>query len=290
MVTNYISRLKTMNSAKILSIGAVLCTGVYLFVTAPSELPDGEEIAKNTKTVSAQQIFNTANSINDAARFIYTKQIVGPGSKVGFKFGEDWAEPGIEKGPLPALFLRIVAGRMETKPEPLGLYLGSDEPINASNLFSSEQMEQFQSVKNNNTPSFSEADSEYLVAMYPDVASAQACVDCHNEHPDSPKTDWKLNDIMGATTWTYPNEVVTETDLLDNSRAVFAAVEESYIAYLEKAKSFEEPVDIGNSWPTDGTRSLPDADTFMAEVRAMAGKRVVFELLLANLTPEETIQ
>lgn len=66
-----------MNSAKILSIGAVLCAGIYLFVTAPTELPDGEKITAGTMTVNAQQIFNTANSINDAARFIYTKQIVG---------------------------------------------------------------------------------------------------------------------------------------------------------------------------------------------------------------------
>ena len=137
-----------ISNGKILSTGAVLCTAIYLFVTAPSELPDGDLVTAGTNEVSAEQIFNSANSINDAARFIYTKQIVGPGSKAGLKFGEDWADPGVEKGPLPALFLRLVAGRMETKPEPLGLYLGSDEPINASNLFSGKQMEQFEIVKN----------------------------------------------------------------------------------------------------------------------------------------------
>ena len=129
---------------------------------------------------------------------------------------------------------------METKPEPLGLYLGSDEPINASNLFSGKQMEQFEVVKNSVAPSFGETETGHLVAMYPDVASAQPCVVCHNEHPDSPKTDWKLNDIMGATTWTYPNKAVTEADLLDSSRAVLAAIEESYSSYLEKVKNFKD--------------------------------------------------
>lgn len=27
---------------------------------------------------------------------------------------------------------------------------------------------------------------------------SQACVDCHNSHPDSPKKDWKLNDVRGV--------------------------------------------------------------------------------------------
>ena len=280
----------TISNGKILSTGAVLCTAIYLFVTAPSEIPDGDLVTAGTNEVSAEQIFNSANSINDAARFIYTKQIVGPGSKAGLEFGEDWADPGVEKGPLPALFLRLVAGRMETKPEPLGLYLGSDEPINASNLFSGKQMEQFEIVKNSVAPSFGETETGHLVAMYPDVASAQPCVVCHNEHPDSPKTDWKLNDIMGATTWTYPSQVVTEADLLDSTRAVFAAIEESYGSYLEKVKTFKEPVEIGTSWPTEGKRTLPDVGTFMAAVREAASTQVLYEILLAQLSAEEIQQ
>jgi hypothetical protein len=26
----------------------------------------------------------------------------------------------------------------------------------------------------------------------------QACIDCHNSHPDSPKKDWKLNQVRGV--------------------------------------------------------------------------------------------
>lgn len=33
-----------------------------------------------------------------------------------------------------------------------------------------------------------------------DTMSTQACVDCHNRHPDSPKTDWQLNDVRGVLT------------------------------------------------------------------------------------------
>jgi len=31
-----------------------------------------------------------------------------------------------------------------------------------------------------------------------DRMTAEACVQCHNEHPQSPKTDWKLNDVRGV--------------------------------------------------------------------------------------------
>ncbi len=33
-----------------------------------------------------------------------------------------------------------------------------------------------------------------------DTMSTQACVDCHNNHPDSPKKDWQLNDVRGILT------------------------------------------------------------------------------------------
>ncbi|MGH8865829.1 MAG: c-type heme family protein, partial [Burkholderiales bacterium] len=32
----------------------------------------------------------------------------------------------------------------------------------------------------------------------PDKAVAEACVTCHNNHKDSPRSDFKLNDIMGG--------------------------------------------------------------------------------------------
>ena len=64
-----------ISNGKILSTGAVLCTAIYLFVTAPSEIPDGDLVTAGTNEVSAEQIFNSANSINDAARFIYLSLI-----------------------------------------------------------------------------------------------------------------------------------------------------------------------------------------------------------------------
>jgi hypothetical protein len=40
--------------------------------------------------------------------------------------------------------------------------------------------------------------TRYFEAVYADLAVTQACLGCHNAHPDSPKRDFKLNDVMGA--------------------------------------------------------------------------------------------
>ena len=34
----------------------------------------------------------------------------------------------------------------------------------------------------------------------------QACVDCHNSHPDSPKTDWRVGDVRGVVEIIRPLE------------------------------------------------------------------------------------
>ena len=45
------------------------------------------------------------------------------------------------------------------------------------------------------------------------VLMSQGCVDCHNNHPDSPKTDWRVGDIRGIQVVEIPvNDAVTALD------------------------------------------------------------------------------
>jgi hypothetical protein len=41
-------------------------------------------------------------------------------------------------------------------------------------------------------------------AVYADKAVAQNCIACHNAHPNSPRHDYKLNDVMGGIIITLP--------------------------------------------------------------------------------------
>ena len=269
-----------MSVFRLILAGCFSCLAIYLFVSAPEPLPTETAGEQNLRAVEVERVFHAANAVNDAARRIYTGRIVGPGAKAGLKFSEEWAEPGEEAGPLPALFLRLAAQRLETKSTRLSLYLGSDEPINKSNLFDGPQMAAFERLKETKQPVFSEIENVGTVGMFPDLASAGPCVTCHNEHPDSPKKDWVLNDVMGATTWTYPRATLGAGEYLNTTAQLFDAIEEADGTYLAKAEDFSTPVDIGTGWPDENGMALPDVETFMAEVRKAASADVIESLIL----------
>ena len=75
-----------------------ICLAVYLFATAPEPLPDEKDIGTQARAIDVSNMFNAMNAINDAARRIYTSRIVGGGKAAGLAFGEDWAEPSVDKG------------------------------------------------------------------------------------------------------------------------------------------------------------------------------------------------
>lgn len=46
----------------------------------------------------------------------------------------------------------------------------------------------------------------YFTAIYPDIAVAPACINCHNDHPDSPRTDFEIGEVMGGVVIRVPIE------------------------------------------------------------------------------------
>jgi len=225
----------------------------YLFITAPEPIKDNNN--KEGYTFSVNEGFNILAKLNDEYRTLYTKKIVGQGKKAGLKFDEDWLKDKVEAGPLPALFLRETAAFLEKSPIPIGLYLGSDFPISKSNLLTGIQAEKFKEIKQDKAPKyFFDAETDRNIAMFPDFAAAAACVSCHNNHENSPKTDWQLNDVMGATTWSYPQDSLSTNQLIEWIDIFNQGAQSTYSSYLEKTKKFEtnKKPTIGEKWPSDG--------------------------------------
>lgn len=258
-----------------LALGA-LC--IYLLVSAPAPL---EDIAMTEqRTLPVERMFDLLAAENDAARTLYTSQIVGPGLKAGLKFNEFWKNETVHAGPLPALFLREVSSRLAKGRTDIGLFLGSDFPIAPVNRFSGDQMKLYAKVKETKRPQYSEDAATHMhVAMYPDFATAAPCVSCHNAHPDSPKTDWVLNDMMGATTWLYPQPRVSVETSLMAVAAFRAAVRATYEDFLAKSQTYEvnRPT-IGDKWPADGL-FLPNADIFLKAVSDRASAATLARIL-----------
>ncbi|MCA9550457.1 MAG: hypothetical protein KC933_10510 [Myxococcales bacterium] len=268
----------------IISVLVLVNLAIYLFATAPAPLPEAREEVDKIPIEVALTILNEENA---RVRTIYTRDIVGAGMKVGLRFDERWQDEAVQAGPLPALFLRETARRLERRPVQLGLFLGSKYPVRAANQFSGEQAKHFESVEADGKPVFFRSlDTLRSTAMFADLAVAQPCVSCHNDHPKSPKHDWALGDVMGATTWTHPDEAVSLTELLALIDGLRGSVSEAYTMYLEKARSFEEPPEVGDRWPADGY-ALPSTDVFMARVRATTGQATLEALLASRAAPEE---
>ncbi|MCF2858723.1 methyl-accepting chemotaxis protein [Pseudoalteromonas sp. SMS1] len=57
---------------------------------------------------------------------------------------------------------------------------------------------------------FEKNGSQYLRIAVADTMQAQACVNCHNTHPLTPRANWQLGDVRGVLEVTKPLDNVTE--------------------------------------------------------------------------------
>lgn len=262
-----------------MNCGLVALT-IYLFLTGHIEaFPEETTLAKPIPIETAFKILDAENS---KVRALWTKHIVGAGKGVGLAFKEEWRAEDVSAGPLPALFLREVAAFLYEDEVPLSLYLGSEFPINDVNSFGGLQQEMFEILEESHEPQFFYAqDTDRYLAMFEDVAAVDGCVTCHNEHPQSPKTDWVLGDVMGAITWSYPAEEVTAEELMAMIAALRSGVAYAYGEYMAEVQTFSDPPEVGAKWPSDGYY-LPTTDDFMAEVNEIVSPETLSAILEAT--------
>ena len=143
-----------------------------------------------------------------ADREVYTKHVVERMQIKGVVVAsENWEEKNTL--PLPAQFLMESGRALSRKGLGIQYRLISLWPINKRNVASSEfEKLGLGTVLTHPTKPYTgfvkEGGARYFQAVYPDLAVAQACIGCHNSHPDSPKRDFKINDVMGAIVISIP--------------------------------------------------------------------------------------
>lgn len=255
---------------------SIIVLGIYLFATAPTPL---EEEASQQELIPIEKVFEILQTENATVRAMWTKDIVTAGKAAGMAFNENWRDQGVDAGPLPALFLRETAMQLEKNPVSLSLFLGSDQPINDANRFIGIQNDKFIAIRQTSKPEyFYDEGTQRFTAMFADIASAQGCVDCHNSSKESPKKDWALNDIMGATTWLYPKKAVSTDEMLILINALHESIAQVYQGYLDKTATFKNPPQIGTQWPKDGYY-LPSLEVFMKEVKSRTAQTTLEAIL-----------
>ena len=149
------------------------------------------------------------HAVMESDRTVYTRNVVNRLTKElqAIKASEHWKdEPAL---PLPAQMFRMGAEMVAEKDVGFTYSLLSLWPINKQNTPRTEvEIAGLEFVAENKGQNFYAEEmlggKKYYTAVYADTAVAPACVSCHNEHKDTPRTDFELGDVMGGVVLRIP--------------------------------------------------------------------------------------
>jgi hypothetical protein len=174
-----------------------------LWVVAKGEKDPGMTIGIPPSTVA-----DYLHAVIEADRTFYTVHVVERLQIKGVLVAsQNWRAANTL--PLPAQFL-IESGELAAKTGSKVIYrLIGLWPINKDNgpatEFEQRGLENVQThPERPYTQSVVRDREQYFEAVYADLAVTQACIGCHNAHPESPKRDFRMNDVMGGIVITIP--------------------------------------------------------------------------------------
>ncbi len=197
-----------MTSSSKLLWGAITLT--LVFVGANVSLPGAGTTPSPSVGFSlpVETVADYVHAVIEADRDVYTRHVVERMQSKGIVVAsENWTEKNTL--PLPAQFLMESGKFIAKKGIGIRYRLISLWPINKQNAAGTEFEETglgtFITQPNRPYVGFAEAGgSRYFQAIYADLAVTQACIGCHNAHTNSPKRDFKLNDVMGGIVISIP--------------------------------------------------------------------------------------
>lgn len=164
-----------------------------------------------TAGVAPELFTDSLFAVMNADRANYTKLIVqrlGPNGAGVIKPAEHWKD--LEDGALlPAQMFRAGSEAVAEVTDDFTYSLQSIWPINAQNAPKTDmEKEGLEYIAANPGKNFygteKLGDQEFFTAVYADVAVSEACTKCHNEHKDSPKTDFQIGEVMGGVVIRVP--------------------------------------------------------------------------------------
>ncbi len=153
--------------------------------------------------IDSQTMADALHAIMEANRTVYAERVVDrlQDEEQVIQATEHWQDD--QTLPLPAQMFRMGAELAAEMTDVFTYALLSSWPINSSNAprtpMETEGLEAV--AADPATPFYGTetlGDRDYFTAVYADVAVAQTCVTCHNNHLDSPRSDFELNDVMGG--------------------------------------------------------------------------------------------
>ena len=196
-----------MRNRLFVCLGLATATGVFTLAAHSQD-------AGSTPSITPKAMADALHMVMDSDRAVYTRRIV---NRLASKEKVITASEHFEDEKalvLPAQMFRfgaeMVAEKAEANPEVNFSYsLQSIWPINKQNAPQTEaEIEGLQFVADNKGQNYYATEelggTNYFTAVYADTAVSPVCASCHNEHKDSPKTDFKIGDVMGGVVIRIP--------------------------------------------------------------------------------------
>ena len=168
----------------------------------------GAREAGGEACVAPKVVADYVHAIIEADRTLYASLVVERMQHYGKALAsQDWDQRG--QLPLPAQMLQLAGLEMEEKGIGLKYRLASLWPVEEANGPATDfERTGLQAVSDDPSAVYTStsrrAEGPYFKAIYADRAVSQACVTCHNEHPLSPRRNYKFNDVMGGIIVSFP--------------------------------------------------------------------------------------
>jgi len=180
----------------ILPIPLVVVIGIaIIWFVVPRVVVD---IATDGAVTAAQQIATQFKII----RTYYTENVVNKINKEGtFKPSIDHKDDA-KAIPLPATMVHDLSVLLSKQDTTLNLYSGYPFPNRKDRQLDAFQQKAWDYLSNNPQGFLSQnetRDGKNIVRVaVADTMVTQACINCHNSTPGSPKRDWKIGDVRGV--------------------------------------------------------------------------------------------
>ncbi|MCG8546511.1 MAG: methyl-accepting chemotaxis protein [Alphaproteobacteria bacterium] len=176
-------------------LAALVIAVVAIWLVVPGFIADG---VREHATDAARQVATQFKLIRGYYTRNVIKKVVADGN-----LKPSYNHKSEEKGvPLPATFIHDVSGLLAKEDTSVLLYSQYPFPVRSGRTLDDFQRDAWQFLNANPGGTFVrevERDGRPLLRVaVADTMAAQACVDCHNSHASSPKTDWKLGDVRGV--------------------------------------------------------------------------------------------
>jgi hypothetical protein len=159
--------------------------------------------------VTPQQMADALHAVMEADRTVYTRNVVNrlQNEEKVIKASEHWQDD--KALPLPAQMFRMGAEMAAQKNANFSYALLSKWPVNKQNAPKTDAekagLDHVAATAGQNY--YTEetlGGKKYFTAVYADKAVAPACISCHNAHKDSPRSDFKMGEVMGGVVVRIP--------------------------------------------------------------------------------------